>query len=251
LQLDEKWSFVAKKQKHCDLEDAQDHHKGDCWDHVAFDPESRLVLAVKVAKRSGSGVLELLKQVRGQLRERTPRLISSDNFSPYATCVELVFGQPKRPIPSGQGKERPAVTAASTPLNYATVCKHRRKGRVVKVEQKVVFGTQASVAAALKASKASSAVNTSFVERHNATDRHRNARKGRRTYRFSKDWTVHEAATLFTCYSYNFCWRVRTLRVKRKDGTHQPRTPAMAAGLTDHIWTINEWLNKPVPMDST
>jgi IS1 family transposase len=252
LQLDEKWSYVFKKQKHCDLEDAADHRKGECWDHMVFDPETRLVLAVEVAKRSGSSVLRLLKRAREQLRQKTPRLISSDNFGPYATCIELVFGQPQRPAPSGQGKAKPALAAATTsPLNYATVCKRRRNGRVVKVERKVVFGTQTSVAAALEASKASCAVNTSFVERHNATDRHRNARKGRRTYRFSKDWAVHEAASRFIHYSYNFCWCVRTLRGKRKHGKHQPRTPAMAARLTDHVWTIGQWLRRPVPMDST
>ena len=46
VQFDEKWSFVAKKQKNCDPTDPADDHKGDCWDHVAYDPEHRLVLAV-------------------------------------------------------------------------------------------------------------------------------------------------------------------------------------------------------------
>ena len=64
----------------------------------------------------------------------------------------------------------------------------------------------------------SRAINTSFVERQNGTDRRRNARKARKTYRFSKDWQVHEAMTYFTMYSYNFCWSVRTLRVKDEQG---------------------------------
>jgi hypothetical protein len=63
-------------------------------------------------------------------------------------------------------------------------------------------------------SSASHVVNTSFVERQTATARHRNARKGRKTYRFSKDWQVHEAMTYLTLYSYKFCRCVRTLRVK-------------------------------------
>ena len=61
-------------------------------------------------------------------------------------------------------------------------------------------------------------VNTSFVERQHGTDRHRNARKSRKTYRFSKDWRVHEAMTYFTLYSYNFCWPVRTLRQRDERG---------------------------------
>ena len=84
-------------------------------------------------------------------------------------------------------------------------------------------------------------VNTSFVERHNGTDRDRNARKVRKTYCFSKDWSIHRAFTFFTMYSYNFCWCVRTL--KTEAGEH--RTPAMAAGLTDHVWTLAEWLKRP------
>ena len=95
-------------------------------------------------------------------------------------------------------------------------------------------------------SAVSQTVNTSFVERHHATDRGRNARKARKTYRFSKDWRVHEAMTFFTKYSYNFCWVVRTLRQKREDGRWRRRTPAMAAGLADHVWSMKEWLSFPV-----
>ena len=126
------------------------------------------------------------------------------------------------------------------------VHKHRDgTGRVVKVGHEVVFGTPASVAAALAASRVSRAVNTSFLERHNGTDRHRNARKARDTYRFSKDDRVHDAMTYFTMYSYNFCWPVRTLAAEGPDGRRQPRTPAMAAGLADHVWSIHEWVTLP------
>ena len=71
------------------------------------------------------------------------------------------------------------------------------------------------------------------------------ARKARRGYCFSKDWSVHQAITFFTMYSYNFCWPVRTLRVKAEDGTWRSRTPAMAAGLADHVWSLSEWLTLP------
>jgi hypothetical protein len=83
------------------------------------------------------------------------------------------------------------------------------------------------------------------VERHNGTDRNRNARKVRKSYCFSKDWEVHEALTYFTMYSYNFCWPVRTLREKIGRRRYRPRTPAMAAGLADHVWSLREWLTYP------
>ena len=98
---------------------------------------------------------------------------------------------------------------------------------------------------ALAASSVGRVVNTSFVERHNGTDRNRCSRKVRKTYAFSKDWKVHRAATALSYFSYNFCWPVRTLREKGTDGKWQQRTPAMAAGLTDHPWSLTEWLRFP------
>ena len=89
-------------------------------------------------------------------------------------------------------------------LTYATVHKEREKGRVVAITLAVVLGTWQAVAAALKRSGASRTINTSFVERHHLTDRHHNARKSRKTYRFSKDWRMHEAMTYFTMYSNSF-----------------------------------------------
>jgi hypothetical protein len=81
---------------------------------------------------------------------------------------------------------------------YATVRKQRENNRVVRVTRVLVDGTEASLKKRLKRSKVSGMVNTSFVERLHGTDRGRNARKVRRTYRFSKDWEVHEAMTYFT-----------------------------------------------------
>ena len=70
-------------------------------------------------------------------------------------------------------------------------------------------------------------------------------RKVRKTYRFSKDWEMHNASTYFSMYSYNFCWPVRTLRQRGGGTTDRRRTPAMAAGLADHVWTLSEWLTFP------
>ncbi len=64
------------------------------------------------------------------------------------------------------------------------------------------------------------------------------------------DWRYHEAATYFTLYSDNFCWPVRTLRQSIEDGHWQKRTPPMAAGLTDHVWSMSEWISRPVVLRS-
>ena len=134
--------------------------------------------------------------------------MTSDELPAYATAIEAGFSEPvPSPGPRGPGRPR-VVPERSLPkgLCYATVHKERENGRVVAVEQKQVFGTAEALEEALGASSASRTVNTSYVERHHGTDRGRNARKGRKTYRFSKDWEVHEAMTYFTMYSYNFCW---------------------------------------------
>ena len=128
-------------------------------------------------------------------------------------------------------------------LNHASVGKVREKGRVTTITSRVVFGTVAAVLAALGLSRVSRVINTAFVKRHNATDQHRNARK---TYRFSKDWRFHEAVTYFTMYSYNFTWLARTSRTRDEHDLGPERAPAMAAGLTDHVWSMSEWLSFPV-----
>src|SRR5262249_4512582 len=98
---------------------------------------------------------------------------------------------------------------------------------------------------AVAASAVGRVANTSFVERHNGTDRNRCSRKARKSYGFSKDWDVHRAATVFSYLSYHFCWPVRTLRGRGGRGRWGERTPAMAAGLADHLWSLSEWLTYP------
>src|SRR5260370_41399102 len=104
-----------------------------------------------------------------------------------------------------------------------------------------MFGGRAAGQGGSVHSGVSRAVKTSFVERHNGTDRNRNARKVRKTYCFSKDWWIHRAVTFFTMYSDNFCWPVRTLKTK----AGEDRTPAMVAKLADPGWTLAEWLKRP------
>ena len=68
--MDEKWSFVAKKEKNCDEDDPEDQFRGDCWDHVAFDPEHRLVVSVVPGERTGESVRELVTDVKERLGDR-------------------------------------------------------------------------------------------------------------------------------------------------------------------------------------
>jgi len=237
---------VGKKEKHCDPENADDARQGDNWDHVAFDSENRLVVSVVPGKRTVENLETLIRDFKKRTEGRPMNLITSDEYKPYRQAILKAYGKKVVPERTGKpGRPKSPYYKASSKLRYATVHKTRRKGRVVKIDFRVVFGTVAAVMAALKRSKVSNKINTAFVERHNGTDRGRNGRKTRKTYCFSKDWDIHEAVTYFTMYTYNFCWPVRTLRRRGPDNHWTPRTPAMAAGLTDHVWPLREWLTLP------
>jgi IS1 family transposase len=249
VQFDEMWAFVGKKQANCDPADPDDDHKGDWWDHVAFDPEHKLVLAVVPGARVTESVEEVVTEVKDRLDERSPAHLTSDEYPVYETVIEEVFSTP---VVAPQGPARPGRRPLlpgrrlDPGVTYATVRKEREKNRVVAVHRTVVLGSQDAVDRVLKASVCSRTINTSFVERQHGTARCQNARQSRRTYRFSKDWEVHESMSYFTRYRYNFCWPVRTLRVRDGEGRWQSRTPAMSAGLADHVWSLEEWLSFPV-----
>lgn len=140
-----------------------------------MDAESRLVLSVVVGKRIAENVELLLEDVKARLGGRPPERVTSDEYTSdeypaYAEALVTVFGEEVVPERTGR-PGRPAGPRVEPPsgLSYATVHKTREKGRVVHVETRAVFGASEGAAS------------TSYLERQNATDRHRNARKGRKT----------------------------------------------------------------------
>ena len=235
---------MGKKPENCDPRDPADANKGDWWDHIAFDSEHRLVVCVEPGARVGESVEAVVGDFKRRTEGRPMRLMTSDEHRPYKDAILQAYGVEATTTPSGRPVYAPHKVAPPS-LCYAAVHKVRRLGRVAEIVIRLIFGTAALLAAALRASTASEAVNVSFLERQHLTDRHHNARKRRKTYCFSKSWESHEAATYFTLYSYNFCWPVRTLRTRSPDGTWRKCTPAMAAGLTDHVWSLAEWSKFP------
>jgi IS1 family transposase len=213
---------------------------------VALDPEHRLVVSLVVGKRAEEATRELVGDFHRRTGGRVMRLMTSDEYPVYESAIRATYGQQVTPPRTGRpGRPRKPHTVIPPEVTYATVHKERENNRVVNVSTRVVFGTATAVALALVASAVSVAVNTCFVERHNGTDRNRCSRKVRKSYAFSKDWDVHRAATAFSYFSYNFCGSVRTLRERGDDGRWRARTPAMAAGLSDHVWSLAEWLAYP------
>ena len=206
-----------------------------------MEAQSKFAVVVLPGKRT----LESVRQTISELAERTdgrlPRLITSDEYKPYRRVLLEVYGVPTPRRRRGcRGRHpKPRLTPPAG-LLYATVHKHRRKGRVVGVSVERIYGSAEQLDRALAVSSVSSKVNIAFVERYNGTDRHLNSRKGRKVYRFSKNPELHEAMTHYAQTVYNFCRPNRALRLRQNDGSWQQRCPAMAQGLSDHVWSIRE-----------
>ena len=168
--FDEKWSFVGKKQKTCDPADPADAEQGNNWDHVAFDPEHRLVVSVVPGKRTAEKVEQLVQDFQQRTGSRPMNLMTSDEYPAYKKAILKVYGEEVRPPRTGKaGRPKAAYKVPPPDLRYATVHKTRKKGRVVKVSIKVIFGAIVVVMAALAQSLVSKAINTSFVERQHGS----------------------------------------------------------------------------------
>lgn len=109
-QFDEKWSFVGKKEKHCDPDKPTDARQGDNWDHVAFDPEHRLVLSVVPGKRTEEKVQQLVGDFKGRTGGRIMNLMTSDEYPAYKTAIFEAYGVEHVPPRTGRpGRPKKAV----------------------------------------------------------------------------------------------------------------------------------------------
>ena len=257
-QLDELWSFVHTKEHNLAAAQLFCETYGDAWTWVAFAPEWRLVLTFVVGKRTQVSANRLLERVAFVTDETIP-FFTSDQLPEYRTALLHVYGQWIKPTRRGKRGRPPKPRLKPCPeLLYAQVVKRRDKGRVVEVSQKIVFGHPALIAARLAASPVSQSVNTSFVERENLTLRQSNRRLTRKTNGFSKELSWLEKQLWLSLAYYHLVVPHDSLKKPlplpqptRGDGSTRKwefRTPAMAAGITDHIWTTTELLSYRVPV---
>lgn len=175
---------------------------------------------------------------------------TSDELKHYSKALLQVYGIPEEVKPTGK-PGRPRKPRLNPPENllYAQVVKHRRKGKVVKIETKVVFGTEEKIRDHLSKSPVSNHVNVAFVESNNLTLRERNRRLTRKTRGFSKQKSCYDQQiSLYTAY-HHFVKTHKGLRLRVEEPNRKwlQRTPAMAAGKTDHIWTLHELLTYKTP----
>jgi len=252
-QLDELWSFVHTKAGHLPGAKLYCAAYGDAWVWVAFAPVWRLVLAFVIGKRDQASADLLLARVAHVTDDHIP-FFTSDQLPAYKHALLKTYGEWYQPERRGARGASPKLRRRPLPsLFYAQVVKKRDKGRVVEVTTHVVFGALEAVAQCLAISPVSQTVNTSFVERDNLTQRQSNRRLTRRTNGFSKDLTWFEKQLWMSLAYYHLVLPHKRLQEplptpEPTRGCGSPRkwrpvTPAMAAGLTDHVWTTNELLS--------
>jgi len=234
--------------------DPADAEQGSYWDHVIIDPETKLIVSLVVGCRDADTVVQVFTDFYGRTDGALPQLICTDEYAVYETVILDTYGLWRCELGLTREEEE-EFDGNGMPefyfpveITYATVAKEREGGRVVGVTSQVVLGSEGQAEDALEGSEQSGTINTSFVERWFGTQRQFNARKKRKAYTFSKELSFHEACTWLVVVWYNFGWCVRTLRqkVQEQPRRYHYRTPAMAAGLSDHAWTMQELLAYPL-----
>ncbi len=217
----------------------------------------RVVLAFVVGTRPQENAEVLLDRVKEVTDGHLP-FFPSEQLPEYDDALRHTYGgwvQPERQGDRGRYPQPRLVP--TTALLYAQVVKVREHGRVTEVKTKVVFGKPEAMADKLAHASVSDTINTSVVERDTLTQRQSHRRLTRRTHGFSKDIIWFEKQLWLSMASYHFVLPHHRLRQpletpKPTRGTGTPKrwtpiTPAMAAGMTDHVWTTTELLSYRVP----
>jgi IS1 family transposase len=185
VQLDELRTCVHKKERRLKEWEKLHSEWADTWIWVAFDPMHKLVMAVLVGERSEEEAIGFVARLRARLTDAWQPLLTSDSLPHYVRAIPRAFGvwvQPQRKGKRGRFPKPRQVLPEE--LNYARVHKERKKGRVVSVTTKVIYGSKDEIQALLEL--LGQKINTSFVERVNLTMRHLVSRLHRKTLCFSK-----------------------------------------------------------------
>jgi transposase-like protein/IS1 family transposase len=258
LQLDELYAVLRALKAGEISEDAaiKRLERSPYWVWTAMDPKSKLLVVVDVGSRTLAMAQRVVHQVPQVLAPGCVPLFLTAGLKDYATALLTHFGhwvQPERRQDKGP---RPKPRWMPLPeLLYAQVVKSYRRRRIVGVTHRVVFGTQLAIEQVLAA--CGWTINTAFIERLNLDIRQRVAAIGRRVNTLCQgEAGLWDQLTLFQVY-HNFVLPHASLRqpllisqATNGRGSAQgwrPCTPAMAAGLTDHVWSLKEVLCYRVP----
>jgi hypothetical protein len=209
-----------------------------------IDMDNRLRVARGIAKTETKASTQVFGTLKHRGHPDAPPPTISDGWGGIDEAMVEVYGV----VPEYKGVGRPPTLKQPQPgWQYLQAVKQRENGRVVGINLRVVFGDKDEVLALLGKS-------TAYIERTHLTMRLFNSRLTRKTLGFSKEIEMYRASAAWEDLIYNFARPLKTLRVEVHDDPirrWKPRTPAMAAGLTDHIWTVKELLTTVVPPNNT
>lgn len=209
VQCDEIWSFVGAKAKN--VPEERRGQWGDIWTWTAIDADSKLIIGYRVSQRTASDAYDFMQDVALRLTNRVQ--LTTDQLKIYLNAVDYAFG---------------------VDVDYAMLEKHY--GSFVNSGNAAHRYTPAKITSAKRITITGDPhprhISTSYIERQNLTMRMHMRRFARLTNAFSKKIENHAHSVALHFMYYNFCKIHQTLRV----------TPAMEAGLSDHVWSIDELL---------
>jgi len=213
------------------------------WMGLAIMVSSRLWLGGVVSQTRDHKLTDrLLRLVRGCCLPLAALLICCDGFAAYPGSIYRAF---REKVPNAYGIGRTRLEAWPEIL-IGIINKHRHDKRVVHVTRNMLQGLFAQAVVVLQATRGGETLNTAFIERFNATMRERLATLTRRCRHASHRMEMVEAGMWLVGTTYNWCIPHREL--SRREAKVQGKrgeillTPAMASGLTDHIWSLSELL---------
>jgi len=215
------------------------------WMGLAMMVSTRLWLAGAVQHSRDRGLADrLLSQVRRCAACLRPLLVLTDGWNAYPGSIRRAFRE-KVKRTAGVGR---ACLQVWPELHIGTVIKRTQKKRVVEITRRMAHGLLSQAEQLVQASRGGTVLNTAFIERLNATFRQRLASLTRRSRHAAHRIFALETGMYLIGCTYNFCFPHHELSKTKHVGS--PCTPAMAAGLTDHVWSICELLSyhiSPLP----
>lgn len=216
------------------------------WMGMALMVSTRLWLGGEVSAARDSALIErLIRRVkRCASALGGPLLFCIDGLASYPPAILKVFREKEPRQTTGRCRlvEWPNILIAQ-------VIKQKEHNRVVGVTRKIYQGTKAAIAAVIKQTQGKGDINTAFIERINGTFRGCLNSLARRTRTLARQSATLQAGMYLVGCVYNFCTEHESLRLPGLIGGHKwlAQTPAMASGITDHCWSVDELLSFKVP----
>lgn len=208
VEADEIWGYVKKKEAHKTKEEKENNKLGDAYTFVGIEAKSKLVVCYLLGRRDLESAIKFMEKMQRASDGRFQ--LSTDGLRAYIEAVEQVFG---------------------TDIDYAQLVKSYRSDEAGKAERRYSPGDFIGAKKVpIMGNPDEARISTSYIERQNLTMRMSMRRLTRLTNGFSKKWENFEKALGLHFAYYDFCKVHQSLRV----------TPAMEAGITDHIWSLDE-----------